>query len=164
MSSATLRLNLHIICFGDEHDDDRSWSGSSGTCPFSFSEYSVGRVRGSNSVVCVNGTNFVVRVSVSNSVDRVSGIFYVVHVSRIFSRSKNFLVSNSEFLIFSLDTFASLTLPTVTSSQPYLDASQSELSVNPSTLVAGPVTDLSLSAVLVGDSPKSRKFGLSAKT
>ena len=60
--------------------------------------------------------------------------------------------------------FASITLPTVIYSQPYLDAIQSELSVNPSTLVAGAKTNLSLSAALAGNSPKSTKFGLSPGT
>ena len=45
----------------------------------------------------------------------------------------------------------------------WLDASQSELSVNPSALVAATKTELSLSAVLAGERPKSMNFGVFPK-
>ena len=41
--------------FDDKSDDDGSGSGLSGTCPFSFSENSVGRVSGLFSFSLVNG-------------------------------------------------------------------------------------------------------------
>ena len=58
-------------------------------------------------------------------------------VNGIFSHSKTFIVSNSEFLIYSLYAFALLTLTSATSRISCLYASQLELSVDPSALVAG---------------------------
>ena len=159
-----------LFFFDDDPGNDGSGSGSSGTCPFSFCKKIVGRVSGSNYVVRVSGSNYVGRVSgifsfsrVTYSVGCVRGIFSVSRVTESFSRSKILVVSNSEFVIWSLNAFASLTLPAVTSSQPCLDASQSDLSVDPSNMVAGAKADLSLSAMLVGNSPKSNKFGLSPR-
>ena len=88
----------------------------------------------------------------------------VGRVAEIFYRSKTFIVSNSLFLIYSLNAFSLLNITTVNYSQPCLDANQSEPSVNPSTLVVGPMMELSFSVVLAGNSPKSVKFGLSETT
>ena len=61
-------------------------------------------------------------------------------------------------------TYASLTLTTITFLQPCLDVSQLELSVDPVDLVAGEKTELRLSAVLSGESPKPTNFGVPPRT
>ena len=100
--------------FDDKSDDDGSGSGLSGTCPFSFSE---------NSVCRVSGIFLFSRVIGILSFSQVNGIFSFgpviwifsscwvkscqvkscrvksCRVNWILSRSKKFLISNSEFLI-----------------------------------------------------------------
>ena len=61
-------------------------------------------------------------------------------------------------------TFSSLTLSIATSSISCPYTSQSEPFFNLSTLVVGPITDLILSVVLAGNSPKYMKFGFLAMT
>ena len=68
------------------------------------------------------------------------------------------------FKIYSLYPFSSFTLSTVTSSIACLEAIYLDPFTDLSTLVVGPMTDLSLSVVLAGDSLKLMKFGLSATT
>ena len=69
------------------------------------------------------------------------------------------MVSNSEFLIKSLYAFASLTLSAATFKIPCLDVSPLELSINFRTLIAVPITDLSLFAVWGFEIPMEESNG-----
>ena len=132
-----------------------------------------------NSVVHVSGLFSFSRVIWIFSFSPVIGIFSFSLVNGIFSScrvkccrviscqfnwkfscSKTFLVSNSEFLIYFMYAFDSLTLSYVTSTIRCLDASQSQWSVNPFALVTGAKTGLILSAVLTVESHKSANFGV----
>ena len=90
--------------------------------------------------------------------------FELVESFEYFDMVKNIYSFKLNFLYIELYVCISLTLSSVNSAIQCLDMIQLEWFVNPSALVTGAKTEMSLSAVLTVESRKSMNFGVSPRT